>query len=97
MAYNRSIRKKGNDMTIEVKQAYNYSTSVAVVERDEDGFLLTCNHDCDSDWEDFDSMEFDADSGCYAPTGTQRLETCGKCGAINYGDGEFGEIPEEIR
>ena len=74
---------------MKILSQHQESVSVAVVERDETGQIIWCNHDQDTDWEDVASPEFDEDSKQYIMTGTERIETCGKCQA------EFNKITEE--
>ena len=76
-------------IAITINQGYSYPDTVAVVERDETGQIIWCNHDQSTDWEDVGTPEFDEDSKQYIMTGTERIETCGKCQA------EFNKITEE--
>ena len=75
--------------TIAIHQPHRYPDTVAVVERDEAGQIIWCNHDQGTDWEDVGAPEFDPDSKQYIMTGTERIETCSKCHA------EFNNITEE--
>ena len=75
--------------TIAIHQPHHYPDTVAVVERDEAGQIVWCNHDQDTEWEDMATPEFDPDSKQYIMTGTERIETCSKCHA------EFNNITEE--
>ena len=75
--------------TIAIHQIRHYLDTVAVVERDEAGQIIWCNHDQGTEWEDVGAPEFDPDSKQYIMTGTARIETCGKCHA------EFNNITEE--
>ena len=74
---------------MKILSQHHESVSVAVVERDEMGQIIWCNHDQGTDWEDVASPEFDEDSKQYIMTGTERIETCSKCQA------EFNKITEE--
>ena len=75
--------------TAPIRQGYRYPDTVAVVERDETGQIVWCNHDQGTDWEDVATPEFDPETKQYIMTGTGRIETCGKCHA------EFNNITEE--
>ena len=80
--------------TIAIHQLHRYPDMVAVVERDEAGRIIWCNHDQSTDWEDVTTPEFDADTKQYIMTGTERVETCSKCHAIfNNSLEEWEEIP----
>ena len=80
--------------TIAIHQPHRYPDTVAVVERDEAGRIIWCNHDQSTDWEDVTTPEFDADTKQYIMTGTERVETCSKCHAIfNYSLEEWEEMP----
>ena len=79
---------------ITIDQPYRYPDTVAVVERDETGQIVWCNHDQGTDWEDMTTPEFDPDSKEYIMTGTERVEICSKCHAIfNNSLEEWEEIP----
>ena len=80
--------------TIATDQPYRYPDTVAVVERDETGQIIWCNHDQNTDWEDMTTPEFDPDTNQFIMTGTERVETCSKCHAIfNNSLEEWEEIP----
>lgn len=80
--------------TITIYQGYSYPDTVAIVERDETGRIIWCNHDQDTDWEDVTTPEFDPNAKQYTMTGTERVETCSKCHAIyNNSLEEWEEIP----
>lgn len=74
---------------MKILSQHQESVSVAVVERDETGQIIWCNHDQGTDWEDVATSEFDTDIKEYIMTGTERIETCSKCHA------EFNKITEE--
>ena len=79
---------------ISINQSYSYPDTVAVVERDDNGRIIWCNHDHGTDWEDVGAPEFDPDSKQYIMTGTERVETCSKCHAIfNNSLEEWEEVP----
>ena len=79
---------------ISINQSYSYPDTVAVVERDETGRIIWCNHDQWTDWEDVTTPEFDPDTKQFIMTGTERVETCSKCHAIfNNSLEEWEEIP----
>ena len=79
---------------ITINRSHSYPDTVAVVERDETGRIIWCNHDQGTDWEDVATPEFDPDTKQYIMTGTARVETCSKCHAIfNNSLEEWEEIP----
>ena len=79
----------GLEKRVEVSQRYTVAESIAVVER-VDGVITECNHDTYHDYETVDALEFDPDSGRYAPTGNSIIETCRKCGAVyDHEDGTY--------
>ena len=80
--------------TIPIRQGYRYPDTVAVVERDETGQIVWCNHDQGTDWEDVGVPKFDPETKQYIMTGIERIETCSKCHAIfNNSLEEWEEIP----
>ena len=81
-------------ITIPIRQTRYYPDTVAVVERDETGRIIWCNHDQSTDWEDVTTPEFDQYSKQYIMTSTERVETCSKCHAIfNNSLEEWEETP----
>ena len=79
---------------ITINRSYSYPDTVAVVERDETGRIIWCNHDQGTDWGDVVTPEFDQDTKQYIMIDTERVETCSKCHAIfNNSLEEWEEVP----